>query len=53
MHSFPTVTSAHPPILILFVFGVPMTEKLMENIPEFALYKERTSVFFPWFPKAR
>lgn len=40
-------------VLILFVSGIPMTEKLMENNPEFARYKERTSVFFPWFPKAR
>lgn len=38
--------------LILFVSGIPMTEKLMERHPEFVPYKERTSVFFPWFPKA-
>ncbi len=38
-------------LLILFVSGVPMTEKLMEGNPLFADYKRRTSVFFPWFPK--
>jgi steroid 5-alpha reductase family enzyme len=38
--------------LILFVSGIPMTEKLMENNPEFALYKRRTSVFIPWFLKS-
>jgi steroid 5-alpha reductase family enzyme len=36
---------------ILFVSGVPMTEKLMESNPAFAVYKKRTSVFIPWFPK--
>jgi steroid 5-alpha reductase family enzyme len=36
---------------ILFVSGIPMTEKLMESNPAFAAYKKRTSVFIPWFPK--
>jgi steroid 5-alpha reductase family enzyme len=36
---------------ILFVSGIPMTEKLMEKNPAFAVYKRQTSVFFPWFPK--
>jgi len=35
--------------LLLYVSGVPMTERLMENHPDFAEYKRRTSTFFPWF----
>ncbi|MGV8079723.1 MAG: DUF1295 domain-containing protein [Syntrophales bacterium] len=38
-------------LLIVFVSGIPMTEKLMENNPSFAEYRRRTSVFIPWFPK--
>ena len=41
-----TITST-----ILFVSGIPMTEKLMEKNPAFAVYKKRTSVFIPWFPR--
>ncbi len=37
--------------MILFVSGIPMTEKLMEDNPAFAGYKKRTSIFIPWFPK--
>lgn len=37
--------------MILFVSGVPMTERLMEKIPGFADYKSRTSIFIPWFPR--
>jgi len=37
--------------LILKVSGIPMLEKKMEENPEFAEYKKRTSVFVPWFPK--
>ena len=37
--------------LLLFVSGVPMTEKLLEGNPEFKEYKRRTSAFIPWFPK--
>jgi steroid 5-alpha reductase family enzyme len=36
---------------ILFISGIPMTEKLMESNPDFAAYKKRTSIFIPWFPK--
>ena len=36
---------------ILFVSGIPMTEKLMEKTPGFNVYKKRTSVFIPWFPR--
>lgn len=37
--------------LILKVSGIPMLEKSMEKIPEFAEYKKQTSVFFPLPPK--
>jgi steroid 5-alpha reductase family enzyme len=37
--------------IILFVSGVPMTEKFMEGNPAFADYKRRTSAFIPWFPQ--
>ncbi len=37
--------------IILFVSGVPMTERFMENNPAFADYKRRTSSFLPWFPR--
>jgi steroid 5-alpha reductase family enzyme len=37
--------------IILFVSGVPMTERFMEGNPVFDDYKRRTSVFIPWFPK--
>ena len=37
--------------IILFVSGIPMTERFMQDNPVFADYKKRTSVFIPWFPK--
>ena len=37
--------------LILFVSGVPLLEKRYANRPEWQEYKNRTSVFIPWFPK--
>jgi len=37
--------------LLLFVSGVPMAEKQLEKNPDFANYKDRTSIFFPWPPK--
>lgn len=37
--------------LILFVSGVPLLEKKMQNHPDFALYKQKTSVFIPWVSK--
>ncbi len=37
--------------LILKVSGIPMLEKKMEQHPEFAEYKRRTSVFIPLPPK--
>lgn len=39
--------------LILKVSGIPMLEKKMEQHPEFAEYKRRTSVFIPLPPKLR
>ncbi len=38
-------------ILILKVSGIPMLEKKMEQNPQFAEYKKRTSMFFPLPPK--
>lgn len=38
-------------LLILKVSGVPLLEKKMADNPEFAAYKNRVSVFIPWFPK--
>lgn len=37
--------------LILKVSGIPMLEKAMSKNPAFLPYKEKTSVFIPWFPK--
>jgi steroid 5-alpha reductase family enzyme len=37
--------------LLLFVSGIPMTEKLFEGNPAYEEYKKRTNRFFPWFPK--
>ncbi len=37
--------------LLLFVSGVPLLEKRYEKKPGFNEYKERTSIFIPWFPK--
>lgn len=39
--------------LILKVSGVPMLEKNMAKNPLFDDYRKTTSVFFPWFPKAK
>lgn len=38
--------------LILYVSGIPMTEKPFEGNPEFEEYKSKTSAFFPLPPKA-
>jgi steroid 5-alpha reductase family enzyme len=38
--------------MLLFVSGIPMTEKMMEKTPGWEEYKRRTSVFVPWFKKA-
>jgi steroid 5-alpha reductase family enzyme len=36
---------------ILFVSGIPMTEKLMEKTPGWEDYKKRTSALIPWPPR--
>ena len=38
--------------LLLFVSGIPLLEKSMEDRPDFQEYAKHTSKFFPWFPKA-
>lgn len=38
-------------ILLLFVSGIAMTEKMFESNPAFQIYKEKTSALIPWFPK--
>ena len=40
-------------LMIVFVSGIPMTERLMEKTPGFEEYKRRTSVLIPWFPKKK
>ncbi len=40
-------------VLLLFVSGVPITEKLLEGRPGWAEYKRRTSAFLPMLPKKR
>lgn len=37
--------------LLLFVSGVPMKEKRQSKKENYLEYKQKTSVFFPWFPK--
>lgn len=37
-------------LMIVFVSGIPMTERAMEHDPAFQEYKQRTSAFIPWFP---
>ncbi len=39
--------------LILFISGIPLTERSYRDNVEFQNYKERTSVFFPWFSKSK
>lgn len=36
---------------LIFVSGIPMLEKGMDNRPGWAEYKRKTSAFIPWFPK--
>ena len=40
-------------VLLLFISGVPLTEKRFEGKPGWASYKKRTSVFVPWVPKVK
>jgi len=37
--------------LLLFVSGVPLTEKRFEGRPGWEKYKKRTSIFIPWLPR--
>lgn len=37
--------------LLLYVSGVPLLEKKLENHPSFNDYKSKTNKFFPWIPK--
>ena len=37
--------------LIVFVSGIPLAEKAMEQTPGFAEYKQRTSVLIPWLTR--
>ncbi|PKK38680.1 hypothetical protein ABB02_01986 [Clostridiaceae bacterium JG1575] len=37
--------------LLVFVTGVPLTERRMEKRPGWAAYRQKTSRFFPWPPK--
>lgn len=39
-------------ILIVFVSGVPMTEKRYAGRPDWEAYKKRTSALIPWLPRA-
>lgn len=39
--------------LLIFVSGVPLLEKKYADNPEFIKYREKTSMFFPWFPKKK
>jgi len=36
-------------ILLLFVSGIPMTERMFDDNPAYQAYKKETSSFFPWF----
>ncbi|MBN1614889.1 MAG: DUF1295 domain-containing protein [Deltaproteobacteria bacterium] len=37
--------------MILFVSGIPVTEKTLESHPDYDAYKKRTNAFIPWFQK--
>jgi len=37
-------------ILLLFVTGIPLVERALNNNLQFQEYKRKTSAFFPWFP---
>lgn len=39
--------------LILFVSGIPLTERSYKDNLEFQNYAKRTSMFFPWFSKTK
>lgn len=37
--------------ILLFVSGVPLAEKQLQSLAEFAEYERKTSIFIPWFVK--
>ncbi len=37
--------------LLVFVSGVPLLENKYKDRPDFIIYKKKTSMFIPWFPK--
>ncbi len=39
--------------MLLYVSGVPMLEKQLQENPEFREYARETSKFLPWFPKKK
>jgi steroid 5-alpha reductase family enzyme len=39
-------------VLILKVSGIPLLETKMAKHPDFSSYARKTSVFFPWIPRA-
>ncbi len=48
---FALLSPATITILILFVSGVPLLEKRYNGLPDWEVYKNRTSAFIPWWPK--
>jgi steroid 5-alpha reductase family enzyme len=38
-------------LMIVFVSGIPMTERAMDHDPAFQAYKKRTSALIPWPPR--
>jgi steroid 5-alpha reductase family enzyme len=40
-------------LLLLFVSGVPLVEKEYGDRPDWIEYKNRTSIFVPWFPRKK
>jgi steroid 5-alpha reductase family enzyme len=37
--------------ILLFVSGIPLAEKQLKGLKDFAEYEKRTSIFVPWFVK--
>lgn len=52
-HWFAIISPLTITLLLLFVSGVPLLEKAMENRPGFDEYRKRTNKFFPWFQKTK
>ena len=45
------ITPATITFLLVYVTGIPLLENAMANNPEYQVYKQKTSKFFPWFAK--